>query len=115
MIQENNFLNQSQILKTIRKRDGRVVPFDASRIESAVFKAFEAQGQPNREIAAKLTQEVIEKLVKKHKRIKQIPTIEEVQDLVEEILVEAGDAKIAKDYILKKKKRGEKRRKKQEV
>ena len=115
MIQENNFLNQSQILKTIRKRDGRVVPFDASRIESAVFKAFEAQGQPNREIAAKLTQEVIEKLVKKHKRIKQIPTIEEVQDLVEEILVEAGYAKIAKAYILYREKRGEIRREKQEV
>lgn len=115
MIQENNFLNPPQILKTIRKRDGRVVPFDGSRIENAVFKALEAQGQPNREIAAKLTQEVVEKLAKKHKRIKQIPTIEEVQDLVEEILVEAGYAKIAKAYILYREKRGEIRREKQEV
>lgn len=115
MIQENNFLNPPQILKTIRKRDGRVVLFDGSRIESAVLKAFEAQGQPNREIAAKLTQEVVEKLAKKHKRIKQIPTIEEVQDLVEETLVEAGYAKIAKAYILYREKRGEIRREKQEV
>lgn len=108
-------MTNEKILKNIKKRDGRVVPFDALRIENAIFKAFEAQGQPNREIAAKLTQEVVEKLEKKHRRIKAVPAIEEVQDLVEEILVEAGYAKIAKAYILYRERRAEIRREKQEI
>lgn len=113
---EKNFSSQySKFLKTIRKRDGRIVVFDPARIENAIFKALEASGQSNREIAKRLTQEVVEKLAKKHSRIKALPTIEEVQDFVEEALVEAGYAKIAKAYILYREKRAEIRREKQEI
>ncbi|MFN7088890.1 MAG: ribonucleotide reductase N-terminal alpha domain-containing protein, partial [Candidatus Paceibacteria bacterium] len=55
---------------------------------------------------------VVEKLTKRHKKIKKIPTVEEVQDVVEETLIEAGYAKIAKAYILYRQKRTEIRREK---
>lgn len=100
----------------IRKRDGRVVDFDAQRIASAVFKAFETGGQPNSRLANELSLNVAEKLVKKHKgSSKFTPTIEEIQDIVEETLIERGFAKIAKSYILYREKRNEIRHEKQQI
>ncbi len=73
----------------IKKRDGRIVDFDIIRISTAIFKAMEASGQPNKKAAKELADKVIEKLVKKHKKsAKFIPAIEEIQDLVEEVLIE---------------------------
>ena len=102
--------------KEIRKRDGRVVSFDLTRIAAAIFKAFEASGNPNHKIADDLAQVVLEKLIKKHKgSSKFIPVIEEIQDLVEESLIEKGHARIAKAYILYREKRAEIRSEKQQI
>ncbi len=92
----------------IRKRDGRIVPFKLHRITDAIFKAFEAGGNPNRETAEKISKIVLEKLLKKYKATKKfIPNIEEIQDLVEETLIEEDCARIAKTYILYRQKRAE--------
>lgn len=113
---QKNSKNLLNFPKEIRKRDGRVVPFDFSRIASAVFKAFEASGNPNRKVADELAGIVMEKLLKKHKDSKKfIPAIEEIQDIVEETLIEKGYARIAKSYILYREKRAEIRMEKQQI
>ena len=83
----------------IRKRDGRVVPFDAEKITDAIVKAAKAVGGDNRKIAESLTKQVIEELRKSHTN-GLIPAVEEVQDIVEKVLIENGHARTAKAYIL---------------
>jgi ribonucleoside-diphosphate reductase alpha chain len=103
--------------KEIRKRDGRIVRFDAERITNAVFKAFEASAKPDRTLACQVTRAVVEKLNRKYgKRITSaVPSIEEIQDFVEEALVKRGFARVAKAYILYRQKRAEIRKEKQEI
>ncbi|MDI6840796.1 MAG: ribonucleoside triphosphate reductase [bacterium] len=86
------------MLDKIKKRDGRVVPFDRSLITEAIFKAAKAVGGADRELADKLSLEVVKLLESTIYR--RIPTVEEVQDLVEKVLIERGHAKTAKAYIL---------------
>jgi len=104
------------IPKKIKKRDGRVVDFNIDRIATAIYKAMEASGQPNRKVAKELAKGAVEALVKKHKRVANfVPTIEEIQDFVEGVLIERGYAKVAKCYILYRQKRAEIRREKQKI
>ena len=85
--------------KEIRKRDGRIVPFDHEKITDAIFKAAKAVGGSDRGIAENLTRQVIQNLQQDvHNGI--IPTVEEVQDAVEVALIENGHARTAKAYIL---------------
>ena len=87
------------IYREIRKRDGRVVPFDPEKITEAIFKAAQAVGGSNRAIAENLTRQVIESLQQKIPP-GIVPTVEEVQDEVEVALIENGHARTAKAYIL---------------
>ncbi len=83
----------------IRKRDGKIVPFDQERITQAIFKAMKAVGEESRDEAVRCSNEVCETLLKKfHKR--SIPAVEEIQDIVEEVLIRKGHVKTAKAYIL---------------
>ncbi len=82
----------------IKKRDGRVVAFDEKKIENAIHKALIATKQGNGKITKKLTKKVIFLL---NKRIeKEIPTVEDIQDIVEEVLILDGYVKTAKAYII---------------
>ncbi|NMB40685.1 MAG: ribonucleoside triphosphate reductase [Firmicutes bacterium] len=85
----------------IIKRDGRVVAFDQERIINAIFKAAKAVGGADRWIAGKLSGEVVDLIGKKFGDA--IPTVEDVQDIVEKVLIENGHAKTAKAYILYRK------------
>lgn len=87
----------------IRKRDGREVPFDDTKITDAIFKAARAVGGEDRETAVALTLEVLRML--KQKFNGQIFSVEDVQDVVEKVLIEKGHAKTAKAYILYRDKR----------
>ena len=89
-------------IKTIIKRDGREVPFDISRIQRAIFKAAQAVGGSDQVTAWRLAIQVYDYLVK-HGNLK--PTVEEVQDVVEKVLIENGHARTAKAYILYRDKR----------
>jgi len=83
----------------IKKRDDRIVDYDLSKVELAIYKAMEAIGDPNKKKAKKLALAVEKELNKKfHERT--IPAVEEVQDLVEEILIKNRQIKTAKAYIL---------------
>jgi len=82
----------------VKKRDGTIVPFDQNRITDAIWKAAQAVGGEDIKIAKELSDEVVEVL--KEKFVHKIPTVEEIQDVVEKVLVENGHAKTAKAYIL---------------
>jgi anaerobic ribonucleoside-triphosphate reductase len=84
--------------RSIRKRDGRIVEFDSAKIAAAIFKAAKAVGGEDRQLARELAEVVIQYLSKKLGTV--IPTVEDVQDAVEKILIETGHAKTAKAYIL---------------
>lgn len=90
-------MNETQI-KKIRKRDGRVVDFDANKITEAIWKAAQAVGGKDRETAERLSAEVMKIIYEKF--INKLPTVEDVQDIVEKVLVENGHYKTAKAYIL---------------
>ena len=91
-----------QEIKTIIKRDGREVPFDVSRIQKAIFKAAQAVGGSDQVTAWRLAIQVYDYLIKTQ-NLK--PTVEEVQDVVEKVLIENGHARTAKAYILYRDKR----------
>lgn len=88
----------------IRKRDGRIVAFEPSKIAIAIGKAFKAVGEEDGEVAARLAEEVVNLI---DTRIKGTPGVEDVQDTVEETLIKHGHAKVAKAYILYRQKRAE--------
>jgi uridine kinase len=87
------------MIKQIVKRDGRVVPFNREKITFAVLQAAVAVGGRDRLKAEKVTDEVVRMLEQRH-LADSIPTVEEVQDLVEKALIEQGHAKTAKAYIV---------------
>ncbi len=87
------------MIKYIRKRDGRLEKFNPEKIENAIFKAAQAVGGKDRSTAKKIANQVVSILEILYKD-ERIPTVEEVQDLVEKMLIENGHAKTAKAYIL---------------
>jgi len=90
------------ISKKIRKRDGSVVPFDAEKITEAIWKAAKAVGGKDRERSKQLSAMLMAQLEQKYGE-REIPEVEDVQDMVEKLLIEEGHAKVAKAYILYRK------------
>jgi anaerobic ribonucleoside-triphosphate reductase len=88
----------SSMIKKIIKRDGRVVDFDQERIINAIYKAAKSVGEEDRYMAAELSNQVVDRLVEKYDG--RIPTVEDIQDIVERVLIENGHADAAKAYIL---------------
>ena len=82
----------------IRKRDGRLVAFDASKITQAILKAGRSLGEFSLETAKQLTIKVIGLAQTLYPN--KIPSVEEIQDLVEETLLSSNFKNIAKAYIL---------------
>jgi ribonucleoside-diphosphate reductase alpha chain len=80
----------------IKKRDGRIVDFDADRIKNAVHKAFLAVELGNGEKAEKVTKAVVNQLGSRFKE--EIPSVEDVQDVVIEVLRKEGYEKVALSY-----------------
>jgi ribonucleoside-diphosphate reductase alpha chain len=104
MAETTEFNNSRENLITqIRKRDGRIVDFGKSKISNAIYKALVATGKPDYHLAETLTDKVIEKMVQHgytSTEISAIPSVEDVQDIVESILIEEGLSDTAKSYIL---------------
>ena len=87
------------MVETIMKRDGRTVEFKQEKIAEAVERAFQACGaMQDRAAAEDIAQRVVDKL--ESGAIEGAPTVEGVQDLVEETLIESGFVQTAKSYIL---------------
>ncbi|OUN37365.1 anaerobic ribonucleoside triphosphate reductase [Massilimicrobiota sp. An80] len=86
------------MIQYIRKRDGRMDVFDVNKIAGAIYKAFQAtEAKYGLDAAIHLAHIVEQKLEDRHT---ELPTVELVQDTVEETLIEKGYVRIAKAYIL---------------
>lgn len=87
------------IFKSIIKRNGVIVPFKSDLITDAIFKAALAVGGTDRKIAEQLTEKAI-LLLNEMYPAGATPSVEDVQDTVEKVLIENGHAKTAKAYII---------------
>ena len=91
--------------KTIIKRDGQLVPYDRSRIANAIFKAAASIGGFGFEEAERLSLAVEQRTAESYAG--QIPTVEDLQDIVESVLMENGHVDTARTYIIYRHKRTE--------
>ncbi len=96
-------------IEFVEKRTGAIVPFTPERITNAIYRAAVAMGGRDRSTAERLSQEVVE-ILEKTSPPGKIPTIEEIQDVVEKVLIENGHARVAKAYILYREERARRRR-----
>jgi ribonucleoside-diphosphate reductase alpha chain len=97
-------VNQTQNLnlklpEKIIKRDGRTVPFTAQKIEDAIRLSGQDTDQFNQLTAAKISHKVLEKITIKFNQ-HSVPTVEQIQDIVEPTIAEFGYFATAKHYIL---------------
>ena len=99
----DNEISQSKIAENIpfdsvTKRDGTLAPFDNTRIFNAINKAGTTTGEFGEEESWLLTAQVLK--VMKHKFTETLPSIEQIQDIVEQVLISANYFATAKAYIL---------------
>jgi len=86
-------------INLVRKRDGRLVPFDQEKITNAIFKAAQSVGGDDRERAIFISDQVVDMLGERYGD-SVVPSVEDIQDLVERALIKHGHAKTAKAFIL---------------
>ena len=86
------------MFEQIKKRDGRVVEFDSSKITAAIAKAGKATGEFTEREARKMTLRVL--TLSHEMRLGPQPEVEEVQDIVERVLLDSPYYKTAKAYII---------------
>ena len=89
----------------IRKRDGRIVDFNPERIKNAIHKAFVAVKLEDGEKAERLTKDVVSLLEERF--VEKIPSVEEVQDVVIEVLKKSGFEEVASEYQAYRRKKEE--------
>ncbi len=89
---------ENKIEKVI-KRDGTIADFDQSKITQAIYKAVTASGQGDGKLSKKLSDRVVELLNRRFKK-DEIPTVEQIQDIIEEVLILENLVETAKAYIL---------------
>jgi uridine kinase len=86
-------------IQKIVKRDGRIVPYDRSRIFNAILKATGSVGKPDEQLAEKMTLKVEEALAGTYGS-ERLPSVEDIQDIVESVLMENHLTAIARNYII---------------
>jgi len=86
----------------IRKRDKGLVDFNNSKISNAIYKALMAAGKADYSLAERLSEKVVQKMDQQFSILDtdRVPSVEDVQDMVESILIEEGLSETAKSYIL---------------
>ena len=82
----------------IVKRNGNIVRYDRERITSAIFKATASTGQPDRPLAEAMAEKVEAMLAAAYAG-DHMPSVEDIQDVVERVLIENLHAKLAQNYI----------------
>lgn len=94
--QKKKFYNR---LKEVKKRTGEIVPFDRKKIEEVIYKALTATGTGGKTLSRELSTRVIKILNRRFKN-GEIPSVEEIQDIVEEVLILENLVETSKAYIL---------------
>lgn len=109
--------NSIRPIKNISKRDGSVVPFDLEKVSNAIFKSMRATGEGSEKEADKVAKVVLKELngINKNFRGHFVPSVEQIQDLVEKELILHKYVATSKAYILYRERRNEVRREKGEV
>ena len=111
--------NQENLLSQVRKRDGRIMPFNQEKITNAIWKAMQTvKIDIGGELIFENAEEISDKVFEELKRIYRsggIPTIEEIQDIVEENLTLGDYPKTAKAYIVFRHERAKVRSAKKEI
>lgn len=102
-------------LHHVQKRDGSLVDFEQIKITEAIWKAAQSVGGTDRALAEKISGQVTAVLEVFFKVDGPAPTVEQIQDLVEKILIEDGHAKTAKAYILYREEHKKLRAKREEI
>jgi anaerobic ribonucleoside-triphosphate reductase len=92
-------------IESVRKRDGTVAPYDEQKIAEAIAKAARASGLDNGTIGRDLASVVTMYLERYHER--ETPSSQEIQQLVEKILFDTGNAPIARAYIVYRERKGQ--------
>ena len=90
--------NENIAIDSVTKRDGTLAPFDSNKIYNAIKKAGESTGEFGESESWLLTSQDLKVL--KHKFSESLPTIEHIQDIVEQVLISANYFATAKAYIL---------------
>src|SRR6188768_3390226 len=100
-IEDSSNKNKKAIAQ-IRKRDKGLVDFNNSKISNAIYKALMAAGKTDYKLAERLSEKVVQKMDQQFSVFdtNRVPSVEDVQDMVESILIEEGLAETAKAYIL---------------
>jgi len=86
-------------IEKVQKRDGRIVDFDQQKITEAIHKAIVATNQEDGEVSQKISNKVVLLLNRRFKK-GEVPNIEQIQDIVEEVLMLEDLKETAKAYIL---------------
>ncbi len=93
----------------VQKRSGEVVSFDKAKITQAIFNAAQSVGGTDINQAKMITENVMNLLEQRYHN--KVPTVEDIQDVIEKILIETGHAKTAKAFILYRAEREKDRKK----
>ena len=91
-------MTQNKITK-IKKRDGVIVDFEEAKIHNAIFKAITATGQGDGQKTKKISDRVVQILNRRFRK-DEVPSVEQIQDIIEEVLILEGLVETAKAYIL---------------
>jgi len=91
-----------KLITKVRKRDGTEVDFEQERITGAIWKAAQSVGGTDKEMAKTLSNKVVDALEERFGGT-TTPTVEQIQDIVERVLVDNGHYKTSKAYILYRK------------
>lgn len=94
------------MISRVEKRNGEKVEFDSQKIEEAVYKAFTFTKEGGRETAREMTEKVLDLLMRRFSA-DEVPHVEEIQNIVEEVLIMEGFAETARNYIIYREKRRE--------
>lgn len=105
----------STVISRIKKRDGRIVDFQTSKISNAIYKALVATNRADYPLAERLANKVVQRLVQQGYDEANVPSVEDVQDIVESVLIEEGLSETAKAYILYRHERRKVREEKMKV
>lgn len=97
--EKNPSVDGKNHIEKVQKRDGRIVDFEQEKITKAIHKAITAAKQGDGEESKKVSDRVVQFLNRRFKK-NEIPTIEQIQDIVEEVLILEDFVETAKSYIL---------------
>ncbi len=92
-------VDTENVISYIKKRSGTLVLFNREKISNAIFSALGSTSLEDKELSRELSKKVVQKLIEKGFQHSKAPTVEDIQDIVQLILIENNHSNVARDYI----------------